>query len=283
MGTEPKPRFFDSKETLNLPTSLRSPIRRDSFNRSLLSGNSLISDSQKLEIMNRFGIDLERISVRDYINFINSKVNVNRFMAIAGININDKHHLEILNKQGRNIRNYFNERNERYERSKEKYKEVQQKMAMKMNSMFAKKINSRRQTLAANSLRPEVVQPKKENLYDNVVSYRMINRKVEQELLKNPLRVKGMGLSDEFRQLFDKKEDRLISYKQTKKATMQTKKKRQISIEQAFHLNEQNYYRKQDQILKSIKKVLEPVKQLITEQQVNKEELQKLDGVEILS
>lgn len=66
-------------------------------------------------------------------------------------------------------------------------------------------------------LKPDF-EAKKENLFDNVISYRMIDRKVEQELAKHPLRVKGMGLSDEFRSLFDKKDDGIVSYKQTKRA-----------------------------------------------------------------
>lgn len=56
-----------------------------------------LSESQKLELINKQGLDLEKISVKDYIHFINSKVNVNRFMAIAGINVNDKSQLEMLN------------------------------------------------------------------------------------------------------------------------------------------------------------------------------------------
>jgi hypothetical protein len=55
-------------------------------------------------------------------------------------------------------------------------------------------------------------------MYDQLVPHRMIKREVENELLQNPIRVKGMGLSEEFHELFDKKKVEIIPYQHTKKA-----------------------------------------------------------------
>lgn len=59
---------------------------------------------------------------------------------------------------------------------------------------------------------PDVISTQ-ENLYENLTTFRMLDKNVEKELMKNPIKVKGIGLSDEFHELFDKKEEGIVSYK----------------------------------------------------------------------
>ena len=112
-------------------------------------------------------------------------------MLAKGININDESSRKTIIKQGNNIRSYFEKKHQQSVEQKEKLLCIKSKIGNGVSRLMQK--NSKRH------YKKTIMSGDDDNEY---IPFKLVTNEVEELLTKKPLKLKGIGLPDNFNQLF---------------------------------------------------------------------------------
>ena len=123
-------------------------------------------------------------------------------MKLRGIDVNDEADRRKIADCGNQIRNYFNTRNEIMKNRASNYTAVKDKTLTGIGNLFIEKKNE----TTKDNLSPKKIEKQftsdSINKMDELLTFKSMNHAVESELKKNPIKVQGMGLKDEFNNFF---------------------------------------------------------------------------------
>ena len=149
-------------------------------------------------------MDLSEMTVPQYINFINKKTDVNKFMKLRGIDVTDeKDRLKIAD-QGNQIRKYFDTRNEIMRKRSVNYTAVKDDVLTGIGNHFMEK--KQETTKDDLNYKPEKFEKQftsdNINKEDEMLTFKSMSPAIESELKKNPIRIPNMGLNGDFNLFF---------------------------------------------------------------------------------